>query len=134
LSPDGSWLAYVSDESGEDEVYVLPTKGDGARITISSDGGTEPVWGSDASRRFYRSGDHLKAASFDANSGSLGTPEDVLRDRPGLLRSPQGNPNYDVSPDGRRFLMVQQADSAGPVDLQLVLNWDAELKACVPVR
>ena len=58
----------------------------------------------------------------------------MLRDRTDLLRTPQGNPNYDVSPDGRRFLMVQQADGAGPVDVQLVLNWDAELKARAPVQ
>ena len=129
VSPDGSWLAYVSDESGEDEVYVLPMDGDGARITVSSDGGTEPVWDPDGSRLFYRSGDCLKTAGFDANSGALGRSEDVLRDRTDLLRTPQGTPNYDVSPDGRRFLMVQQADGAVPVDVQLVLNWDAELKA-----
>lgn len=113
---------------------MLPTDEDGARITVSSNGGTEPVWDPDGSRLFYRSGDDLMAARFDATSGALGRPEDVLCDRTDLLRTPQGNPNYVVSPDGRRFLMVQQANGAGPVDVQLVLNWDTKLKARVPVQ
>ena len=129
VSPDGKWLAYVSDESGQDEVYVLGAEERGTRMTVSSNGGTEPVWARDGGMLFYRSGDDLLAATFDSGTGHLGAPDEVLRGRADLLRTPQGSPNYDVSPDGERFLMVQRADEAGPVPLQLVLNWDLELTA-----
>ena len=129
VSPDGKWLAYVSDESGQDEVYVVGAEERGTRMTVSSSGGTEPVWARDGGTLFYRSGDDLLAATFDGDTGRLGAPDEVLCGRPDLLRTPQGNPNYDVFPDGDRFLMVQRADEAGPVPLQLVLNWDLELTA-----
>ncbi len=129
VSPDGQRLAYVSDESGKDEVYVVGAEERGTRMTVSSNGGTEPVWARDGGTLFYRSGDDLLATTFDSGTGQLGAPDEVLRGRADLLRTPQGNPNYDVSPDGERFLMVQRADEAGSVPLQLVLNWDLELTA-----
>lgn len=132
VSPDGGWLAYVSDESGEDEVYVLPTGELGTRVTASTNCGTEPVSRSDGCQLFYRSADDLMAVAFDPVSGAVGAPECVITGRPDLLRTPQGNPNYDVSPDGRRFLMIQQVVGSGPIDLQVVLNWDEELRARVP--
>ena len=62
LTSDGRWLAYASDESGVLEIYVRSFPGDGGRVRVSTDGGTEPVWSPDGSRLFYRSGDRMMAA------------------------------------------------------------------------
>ena len=64
FSPDGHWLAYISDESGRYEIYVQPYPGPGGKWQISTEGGTEPVWNRNGRELFYRSGDKMMAVDI----------------------------------------------------------------------
>jgi hypothetical protein len=133
FSPDGRWLAYVSDESGRDEIYVQPYPGPGGKWQISTEGGTEPVWNPNGRELFYRSGDKMMAVEIATQPGfSAGKPR-MLFEGPYQL-APVTFPNYDVSPDGQRFLMVKANETreAAPTQINVVLNWFEELKRRVP--
>jgi serine/threonine-protein kinase len=137
FSPDGKWLAYVSDESNSLEIYVRPVAGTSGKWQISSAGGTEPHWSSDGTELFYLNVNKMMRVSIDATSGFRpGTPE-ILFEIPmwgdsGATSFFDGS--YDIAPDARRFLMIQP--EAGMSDLPLaavVLNWTEELKKKVPL-
>jgi eukaryotic-like serine/threonine-protein kinase len=133
FSPDGRWLAYVSDESGPWEVYVQPYPGPGGKWQISTEGGTEPTWNPNGRELFYPNGDKMMAVDISTQAGfSAGKPL-VLFEGP---YQPGGAPvaNYAVSPDGQRFLMVKPVDQEQPAPTQInvVLNWFEELKRRVP--
>jgi len=122
LSPDGRWVAYVSDESGRAEVYVRPLAGQGEKLQVSADGGGEPVWAPGGEELFYRSGDKLMAVALSLRGGaSLAGRPQVLFETP-YMRSLGPYPNYDVDRDGRRFVMVK-GDPAPPPRLDVVLEW-----------
>jgi dipeptidyl aminopeptidase/acylaminoacyl peptidase len=135
FSPDGRWLAYFSDESGRGEVYVQPYPGPGAKWPISTDGGSEPVWNRNGRELFYRSGNRMMAVDISTQPGfSAGRPKLLFE---GLyLPTPVQSPNYDVSPDGQRFLMVKPitADESAPTQINVVLNWFDELKRVAPAN
>jgi serine/threonine-protein kinase len=105
LSPDGRWLAYQSDEAGRMEVYVRPYPGPGARVSVSVAGGSEPAWSRDGRELFYRAGDSMLVAAVSTIPTFTVTGRRVLF----TGRFPRGGPfrEYDVAPDGQRFLMVQ---------------------------
>jgi serine/threonine-protein kinase len=135
FSPDGRWLAYVSDESGRFEVYVQPYPGPDGKWQVSKDGGTEPVWNPNGKELFYRSGDKMMAVEITTQpSFSLSNPR-MLFEGP---YEPAAVPvsNYDVSPDGQRFLMFkpseQELTQAASTQINVVLNWFEELKQKVP--
>ena len=128
FSPDGRWLAYVSNESGQEEIYVTPYPGPGPRTTISTAGGTEPVWSQAGSELFYRESDQLMVVAVDLGETFRGgTPQSLFADP--YLRDPNNNaaPNYDVAPDGQGFVMVR-GDVAGQDVVILVENWFEELR------
>jgi serine/threonine protein kinase/Tol biopolymer transport system component len=133
FSPDGRWLAYVSNESGHNEIYVQPYPGPGGKWQISTEGGREPVWNRNGRELFYRSGDKMMAVEITAQpSFIVGKPRMLFEGR--YRPTPATSPNYDVSPDGQRFLMlkpVEQAQST-PTQINVVLNWFEELKRRVP--
>ena len=134
LSPDGRWLAYVSDQAGEDRVYVRSFPDGAGVITVSTGPGTEPVWARDGSELFYRNGNQMFAAAITMEpTFSVGRRSPLFDDRYALDPSRIGIQNYDVSLDGR-FLMVAtgNADSAAGT-ITLVLNRFEELKNRVPV-
>jgi serine/threonine-protein kinase len=136
VSPDGHWLAYCSNESGKPRVYVQAFPGPGAKIQVSSEGGTDPVWRRDGRELFYRSGDAMIAVGVSTASGfSAGRPQELWKGEyshgmssscglPGLTSS-----NYDVSPDGQHFLMIKDddRDTSATRDLVLVQGWADEL-------
>jgi Tol biopolymer transport system component len=134
FSPDGHWLAYISDESGRCEIYVQPYPGPGSKWQISTEGGTEPVWNPNGRELFYRSGNKMMAVDIATQPAfNAGKPR-MLFEGP-YLPTPLTFPNYDVSADGQRFLMlkpVEQAEAA-PTQINVVLNWFEELKQKVPV-
>jgi Tol biopolymer transport system component len=133
FSRDGHWLAYISNESGRYEVYVQPFPGPGGKWQISTEGGTEPVWNPNGRELFYRSGDKIMAVDVATQPGfAAGTPRKLFEGP--YLPSPLTNPNYDVSPDGQRFLMLKPSESAeaAPTQINVVLNWFEELKQKVP--
>jgi serine/threonine protein kinase/Tol biopolymer transport system component len=133
FSPDGRWLAYISDESGRYEIYVQPYPGPGGKWQISTEGGTEPVWNPSGRELFYRSGDKMMAVDISAQPGfSAGRPRMLFEGQ--YVPTPATAPNYDVSPDGQRFLMLKPVESAvaAPTQINVVLNWFEELKQKVP--
>ena len=135
FSPDGRWIAYISDESGRSEVYVQPYPGPGGKWQVSRDGGTEPVWNRNGRELFYRSGNKLMAVEITTQPNfELGNPRMLFEGPYALAAVPVSN--YDVSPDGQRFLMLkpseqEQAQSA-PTQINVVTNWFEELKRRVP--
>ena len=139
FSPGGQWIAYVSDESGQDEVYVRPYPGPGGQVIISTGGGEEVVWGPDGSELFYRNGDQVMVVEVTTGQTfSAGAPAPLFAAPYALDNAGggAGNPNYDISPDGAQFIFVEH-DSAtgveGVAQITVVLNWFEELKARVPV-
>jgi eukaryotic-like serine/threonine-protein kinase len=133
FSPDGHWLAYISDESGRYEVYVQPYPGPGGKWQISTEGGTEPAWNPNGRELFYRSGDKMMAADVAAQPGFAAGKPRMLFEGP-YLPTPLTSPNYDVSPDGQRFLMLKASaqEQPAPTQINVVLNWFEELKRRVP--
>jgi dipeptidyl aminopeptidase/acylaminoacyl peptidase len=129
VSADGRYVAYTSDESGHSEVYALPFSGSGDRVTVSIDGGTAPVWSRDGKELFYRGGDNLM--SIDVLSTSplkLGARKklfDVSAYEPGYFH------DFDVSPDGQRFLFIRAEPGTRPTHVEVILNWFPELQRLV---
>ena len=133
LSPDGRWLAYQSDESGENQIYVRPfPEVDGGRFPISAGGGSEPLWSPDGSEIFYRAGDRLMAVPVTTEPAfEAGSPEELFT-RSYAVRIGR---MYDIHPDGQRFLMVKPAETTeegSRNDVVLVQNWFEELERLVP--
>ncbi len=128
FSPDGRWLAYVSDESGRGEVYVQPFPGPGGKWPISADGGTEPAWSADGRELYYRQGDALMTVSVTASATDFkaGRPVALFSSR---YEQMDGARNYDVSPDKLSFVAVRNEGAAETNQLNVVLNWFAEVRA-----
>jgi len=121
-------VAYVSDVSGREEVYVRPFPGPGASVPISTNGGAEPVWSRDGRTLFYREGTTLMSVTFTSTTTlDHERPVALFTDR--YEPAPYGGreANYDVSPDGTRFLMVRRNNLAKPATIRVVLNWPALL-------
>lgn len=134
FSPDGHRLAYVSDESSRNEIYVQPYPGPGGKSQISTDGGTEPVWNPNGRELFYRSGDKMMAVEV-ATGTAFSTGKPRLLFQGDYAPTPFVFPNYDVSADGQRFLMIKSAAEQGQsalIQINVVLNWTEELKQRVP--
>ncbi len=130
FSPDGRWLAYVSDESDRNEVYVEPYPGPGERSLVSKDGGRWPVWSGDGQELFYLNGDRMMAVAVETGPVfSAGTPRLLFE---GQYFSQTLAANYDVSPDGQRFVMISEDELEAPTQINVVLNWFEELKQRVP--
>jgi serine/threonine-protein kinase len=134
ISPNGRLIAYQSDESGRHEIYVRPFPAvDSGRWQVSGAGGTHPLWARDGGELFFLSPDGLMSAPVRTDSGfDSGTASVVLKDA--LNRywlSTVGRP-YDVSLDGKRFLMLKDDESSAQV--HVVVNWFAELTRLVPAR
>jgi serine/threonine-protein kinase len=131
LSPDGRWVAYASAESGRTEIHVRPFMGSGEKLTISTEGGNEPVWSRNGKELFYRSGDAMMAVDVTTSPVlGAGKPRRLF-ERPYELSSALW-PDYDVSPDGKRFLVVKVLESSDvPAQINVVLNWTEELKRLV---
>jgi Tol biopolymer transport system component len=128
FSPDGRWVAYVSNDSGKDEIYVMPFPGPGAREQVSAGGGTQPRWRKDGQELFYLSPEARMTAAgvtMDARGFRVGVVKSLF-----ALSGVAGVPGqlYDVTPDGQRFIAVQDLVHTNTTPLTLVANWDAELK------
>jgi len=132
FSPDGQFIAYASDESGRVEIYVRPYPGPGGKWQISTEGGSEPVWNPKGRELFYRTGHKMMAVDVTTQpSFSAGKPK-MLFEGP-YVPTPRSFPDYDVSPDGKRFLMLKPGEQAqAPAQINVVVNWFEELKQRVP--
>ena len=128
ISPDGRWLAYTSNESGQYQVYVQQFPTAGQRWMVSKAGGCEPVWARDSNWLYFRRGRKLLAVE--------GGPP--FRDPVELFDAPwapvfdgPNRPQYDVAPDGEGFIMIRTSDRAA-ARIHVILNWVEELKRRVP--
>ena len=136
ISPDGRHVVYCTNESGRPQVYVRAFPGPGPVVQVSSDGGTDPVWRRDGRELFYRNGDSMMVVPVAAGpSFSGGRPQPLWKGSyshgmssscgaPGLTSS-----NYDVTPDGLRFLMVRDEDveKEAAREFIVVQGWGGEL-------
>jgi Tol biopolymer transport system component len=123
LSPDGRWLAYMSDESGRYEVYVEPFRREGDRVRVSVDGGGQPKWRGDGRELFYVTPSRrLMAVGVQAAGERLdvGRPTELFE-----LRGFTGLELDDYAPtaDGQRFLVKLPVQEQGKAKLQVVTNW-----------
>jgi eukaryotic-like serine/threonine-protein kinase len=108
ISPDGRWLAYTSDESGQFEIYVTRFPGGGGAVPVSSGGGTQAVWARNGRELFYRSGTRVMAVAVEAGDEFKAGKPAVLFDGK-YLRGTAGAASFDVSADGSRFVMISTA-------------------------
>lgn len=133
FSPDGRWMAYTSDESNRQEVYVRPFPGPGMKQQVSSEGGSEPLWARDGRQLFYLRPNQVWVVDVRTDGGLAASKPRLLFEKPGYS---SGWPirTYDLSLDSQRFLMVKrEQNKPTPVTaMNLVLNWFEELKRLVP--
>ena len=128
LSPDGRFVAYGSDQSGEREIYIRSfPEGTGQR-RVSANGGTQVRWRKDGKELFYMEGDSLMAVPVATTPTlTIGAPEKLFSDN--TLRFRTGNfLNYDVTPDGQRFILREAEAGTSDVKLRVVQNWFAGFK------
>jgi eukaryotic-like serine/threonine-protein kinase len=133
VSPDGRWIAYTSDESGRNEIYVTSFPEARSTTRISMDGGTQPEWRRDGRELFYRTSDRklmavpIKGgAAFDA-----GKPHELFELPPEPPTWIQGGADqrvYAAAADGQRFLIAVPSGEGSATPITVVLNWDAGLK------
>ena len=138
ISPNGQWLAYQSDESGTNEIYVRRYPALDSRAQISTGGGTRPMWARSGSELFYMTLDGtmvvVRVERSDGGSFVVGAPTRLFR---GPYYALQAGRSYDIAPDGKRFVMIKEAapsTASAPVQLIVVQNWFEELKRRVPAR
>jgi serine/threonine-protein kinase len=125
VSPDGKWVAYVTDQSGAGQVVVQPFPGPGGQVQVSVSGGAEPVWSRDGKRIFYRDGRYVIAASVSTDGGfSVTGRTELFADRYVFAQAPHAD--YDVLPDGTRLLMIRSEETP---DYDVVYGWRSELHA-----
>jgi eukaryotic-like serine/threonine-protein kinase len=137
VSPDGHWLAYQSDESGRDEIYVRPFPNvNGGHRQISTSGGTRPLWARRGRELFFLDAANLLHGAAVTTSPTFGvaTPFKILNNAYFVVSGISGR-SYDISPDGKRFLLIKESRDANPrststaASMVVVVNWLDEFKA-----
>ena len=130
LSPDGRWMAYTSDESGQVEVHIpfFPNVTQG-HWPVSTSGGHSPIWARSGRELFFTNGTALMAVSVEPRGDGLvlGAPAQLFS---GPFDTTQDR-NFDVFPDGQHFVMVEADQNAAPTNLNVVVNWAEELRRTV---
>ena len=138
FSPDGRWLAYSSDESGRFEVYVVRLPDLDGKAQVSVGGGDRPLWSSGGREIVYRGADgQVASVHFAPAAGGpprVGRPAPLFPDTYGAAIGRTSHVDYDIHPDGSRFVMVGSQAGGTAVDLSVVLGWFEELKRLTPSR
>ena len=141
ISPDGRWLAYEANDSGQFEIYVRPfPEVNSGHWQVSTGGGTRPLWAPNGQELFYvaPSGALMRVGVDRSQTWTATTPTKLIKE--GYFTVEGGNPGrtYDISPDGQRFLMIKPGggpdQTAAPTSLVVVQNWTEELKRVVPTK
>lgn len=135
VSPNGQWLAYQSNESGQDEIYVRPFPNiNSGRWQVSTAGGTRPVWSPNGRELFYLAPNGLSSVAVTTNgSFAAGRPIRLIESRYFAETAFIGR-TYDVSRDGQRFLMIKRSSSTVDPEIVAVQHWNEELKRLVPTN
>ena len=134
FSPDGDWITYVSDESGEPEVYVRPFPGPGVSLRISEGGGVMPMWSDDGRELLFVTRDRM-LMSVEMRLGpqaEIGLPRPLFAT--GIKGAADQPHQYDVSSDGQRFLINTMVDLDDTHSITLVTNWLEKLRVSTPIN
>jgi serine/threonine protein kinase len=133
FSPDGRLIAYVSRETGRNEIYLRSYPGPGEKLTISNQGGNEPMWSPDGGELFYRAGDAMMAVDVTTKPAvHAGVPRRLFERHyePAVALYA----NYSTV-DGNRFVMIKRVDQGdAPNQINVVVNWTEELRQRIPTR
>jgi Tol biopolymer transport system component len=130
FSPDGRYIAYTSDKDGKYQIYVQPFPDKGKIWQVSTEGGEEPLWSRDGRQLFYRYGQKWMVSEVQLTPEFSARPPRVLFEGPYIN---VGGLSYDVSLDGKRFLVIKPNDlTETTTEVSVVLNWFEELKRRVP--
>jgi len=123
FSPDGRWLAYVSDEAGQPDVYVRPFPGPGEAQRVSTGGGSNPRWRHDGSELFYVAGHRIMVVPVSTTSVfRAGAPMEIFDRKLARII------DYDVAADGQSFLINSEISGPETKPMSIVVNWRAMLK------
>jgi Tol biopolymer transport system component len=125
FSPDGRWIAYESNESGRSEIYLRPFPGPGGKWQVSTEGGARPEWSRDGRELFYFENDRIMRVTVDGGQAlAVGRPELLFP-----CNCFESGRHYEVTPDAKHFLLIQNAQPVSPVaELNVVLGWGRELE------
>ena len=119
-------VAYESSEGGRTEIYVVPYPGPGGRSQVSTDGGAQPRWNRNGRELFFRSGARMMAVDVETWAAFRAGAARVLFERV--------SSDYDVAPDGTRFLMLKPSATAGDsTEIHVIVNWFDDLRRRVPL-
>jgi len=140
ISPDGEWLAYVSNESGQAEIYVQPFPAGGERHQVSTAGGMKPVWAPDGRSIYYRAieqGQYVPAIMTAPVTTKprfrAGAPQVLFEDLFEIGTYTWG-PNFDIAPDGKSFVWIEWDEARIATEVKVVLNWFEELERLAPTE
>ncbi len=125
FSPDGRYVAYVSNESGQNEVYVRPFPEGEGKSTVSSNGGRQPRWSRDGKELLYVEGNTFVAVSVSTSPSFAVGSATPLFEHPGLRPGNNYAP-YDISADGQRFILAEPAEEGADApepSIRVVMNW-----------
>ncbi|MBI3005083.1 MAG: PD40 domain-containing protein [Ignavibacteriales bacterium] len=128
FSPDGRWIAYISNESGEEAVYVKPFPTGDGKWRISNGRGSVPRWSPDGKRIYFARTDKIHSVPVSTPSATI----DLGREE--LVLTAGGLVNFDVSPNGRSFVVEQRGVGTLPDKLHMVMNWFEELRTKFPLK
>ena len=127
FSPDGNWVAYRSSVSGRPEIYVQASRGPERRSRVSSQGGTEPIWSPVRREIYYLQGTELMAVSYETGEDGFrpGKPQALFD----VAVNGEAYNQYDISPDGERFLFLKDSgEDPPPTELRVETSWTEGLK------
>ena len=130
-------LAYTSDESGRNEVYLRPFPGSGGKKQVSTGGGDQPAWARNGRELFYLDGDKMMVVDVTAHQNHALSSPRFLFERPMLhfaFGAGAWPRDYDVAPDGQRFLIVDPEHEPPVTQIHLVTAWFEELERLVPTE
>ena len=137
FSPDGKWIAYVSDETGESQVYIQSSDGTAGRRKVSPNGGTEPLWNPTWGPKggelvFFKGEAALSVSVQTAPTLTVSAPR-TLFNAPARITGSRFR-NVDISQDGSRFVMMVPREDPKELEIRVILNWFEQLKAMVPTQ
>jgi class 3 adenylate cyclase/Tol biopolymer transport system component len=129
FSPNGKWIAYVSDFTGRAEIYIIPFHGEASPKPVSVAGGFEPLWSQDGKKLFYRENDKLmEVLVLNQESMELSVPNMLFRGTFKENHEGGDRSNYEISKDDKRFLMIYRDNMPRPDVINVILNWKGLLK------